>query len=245
MTVFKSFLGAIGAGRRPTMATGTAATDSQPSGSTNPLLQQNRARRDLVRLALKDTLNRAGIPTSWIGIDLLTATSRGREPGIHARLLIKHTDPRLMLHAVAIEGSLRKRVTGLDPDSPSWFMGMSWQFPVQAEDAVPALPHPGSWTTTNVGVESASQQPEDPRADARADLERLMAVRDEAMKRASGAPADAFAVTEPARLPFAATEPAGLGALREPGDSAAPSPLLQNSMTGTESGPVRIRRPKA
>src|SRR4051812_39270228 len=76
---------------------------SVPASTRSPMSQENASRRELLRLVLRDTLNRTGIPSSWLGADLLAATSRGREPGIHVRLLLKHWDPRLMLHGIAFE----------------------------------------------------------------------------------------------------------------------------------------------
>lgn len=104
-------------------------------------------RKDLLRLVLRETLNRNGIPSSWIGADMLRATSRGgREAGIHVRLLMHHWDPRLLMHGVAFEQNFYKRVVAMDPLAPNWLMGISWQYALQDQSACPPLPHPGSWT---------------------------------------------------------------------------------------------------
>jgi hypothetical protein len=215
--------------------------------------QDNTSRRELLRLVLRDTLNRTGIPTSWIGADLLAATSRGRAPGIHIRLLLKHWDPRLLLHAVAFEQAFRKRVATLDPGSEEWLLGISWQFSLADESPCPALPHPGTWTSSPASAapaagaarpsapssgaadllggsivisgpaahpdssaarpaaaaaiapgahDGANEPVTDARAEAKADLERLFAVRDADLQRHRGAdtPVHHFAATEPAPL---------------------------------------------
>jgi hypothetical protein len=229
---------------------------SLPSGghSRNLPGQDNASRRELLRLVLRDTLNRTGIPASWIGADLLAATSRGREPGIHVRLLLKHWDPRLMLHGIAFENSFKKRVLTLDSEAERWLLGISWQFSLADERACPAMPHPGVWTSSipeavaacgefaadaamsdrnpadllggsivisgpaatpdssaarpaaaaavrQAGRHAAPEAMTDARAEAKADLERLFAIRDEDMKRHGGG-------GQPPQ--FAATEPAGL-----------------------------------
>ncbi len=215
--------------------------------------QDNASHRELLRLVLRDTLNRTGIPTSWIGADLLAATSRGRAPGIHVRLLLKHWDPRLMLHAIAFEQAFCKRLMTLDPTSDDWLLGLSWQFSLADESNCPAMPHPGVWTS-NVTAQvpatgdtlpssSSSGAPDllggsiiisgpaatpdssaarpaaaaairqgshpgttepmrDARAEAKAELERLFAVRDadHQRHRAADARADHFAATEAAPL---------------------------------------------
>jgi hypothetical protein len=236
------------------------APHSVPASSMNakgPLSQENASRRELLRLVLRDTLNRTGIPTSWLGADLLAATSRGREPGIHVRLLVKHWDPRLMMHGIAFESVYKKRVLTLDPLADRWLLGISWQYSLADDSACPAMPHPGVWTSSipdaaaagepsvqpittasdpadllggailisgpaatpdssaaaglaaaavRQAVRHAAPEPlTDARAEAKADLERLFAVRDEDMQRhahGGGTPQQ-----------FAATEPAGLEAL--------------------------------
>ena len=210
------------------------------------MAQQNASRRELLRLVLRDTLNRTGIPTSWVGADLLAATSRGREPGIHVRLLIKHWDPRLMLHGIAFQNAYKKRVLTLEPQAERWLIGISWQFSLPDDSLCPPMPHPGIWTSSvpsaafasvdaaepdpghadllggsivisgpAAATDSSAARPAaaaakvlpretvDPRAEAKADLERLFRVRDEDLKRAQDATRGEpqFASTEPAPLP--------------------------------------------
>lgn len=252
-----SFLKRIFASSRPdSNAAVQAAAHSVPPSTLNtksPMSQENSSRRELLRLALRDTLNRAGIPGSWIGADLLAATSRGREPGIHVRLLVKHWDPRVMLHGVAFENAYKKRVLTLDPLSQRWLLGISWQFSLDNESACPPMPHPGIWTSAfsedDTDVADLAQQsalrasdpadllggsivisgpaaspdssaarpaaaaairqaarhgaPEaysDSKRDAKADLERLFAVRDADLQRHSNGSSQEFAATEPAGL---------------------------------------------
>lgn len=141
------FAGGNGAGNPASQL----APHSVPASSMNtksPMSQENASRRELLRLVLRDTLNRTGIPTSWLGADLLAATSRGREPGIHVRLLVKHWDPRLMVHGIAFENAYKKRVLTLDPLAERWLLGISWQYSLADERACPAMPHPGVWTSS-------------------------------------------------------------------------------------------------
>jgi hypothetical protein len=115
--------------------------------SVSPMVQENATDRELLRLVLRETLNQAGIPPSWIGADELSATSRGREPGIRVRLLMKHWDPRLMRHGVAFEQAFKKGVLTIDPQADSWLLGISWQCSLTDKRGCPPLPHPGVWTS--------------------------------------------------------------------------------------------------
>jgi hypothetical protein len=167
-------------------------------GSKSSVASVNATRRELLRVALGETLRRQGIPASWITAEMLTATSRNRETGIHWRLVIKHWEPQLMLHTVALQNRLVGRVQMFDPMAETWLMGISWQFGLPDESACPNLPHPGSWTAEVRPVRAPLHAPSIPggsgdviagpvyigtgTSDPKADLERLMAIRDADMR---------------------------------------------------------------
>jgi hypothetical protein len=279
------FAGANSAGN-PASQTASHSVPASSMNTKSPMSQENASRRELLRLVLRDTLNRTGIPTSWLGADLLAATSRGREPGIHVRLLVKHWDPRLMVHGIAFEDAYKKRVLTLDPQAERWLLGISWQFSLADDSACPAMPHPGVWTSSFPDAAANGEPPTRPvttasdpadllggailisgpaatpdssaarpaaaaavrqavrhttpepltdaRAEAKADLERLFAIRDEDMQRhANGGGA-------PPR--FAATEPAGLDAFgTRPRNGDTEAGALQASFAKTDV----FRRPSA
>lgn len=206
----------------------SAAPASRPHSQLNSVMSQQgpssatQTRRELLRVVLRDTLNRHGIPTAWIAAEVLTSTSRTGEKGIHWRLVIKHWDPRLMLHGVAIQHALIKRVTTFDPLASSWLTGISWQFQLADESLCPALPPPPVWTAephapppqhhplppqpTGDVIEGpvhieGHARPANEADHARADLEALMAVRDaDFAKHGSEKTQPVWLSTEPARL---------------------------------------------
>jgi hypothetical protein len=188
-------------------------------------LSQSATRRELLRVVLRETLQRHGIPSQWIGAECLTATSRTGERGIHWRLLIKHWDPRLLMHCVAIQNALIKRVMTFDPVASVWLSGISWQFALADESECPPLPHPGSWTSEphearNAAPVAVAQgdatviegpvhiaspvqpAPAPSESDAaRADLDKLLAIRDaDFREHAEGDQLPAWTRTEPAKL---------------------------------------------
>ena len=147
MSFLKRIFASSSADSNPASQLAPSSVPASGLNTKSPMSQENASRRELLRLVLRDTLNRTGIPTSWIGADLLAATSRGREPGIHVRFMLKHWDPRVMLHGVAFEQAYRKRVMTLDPLAERWLLGLSWQFALDDDSACPQLPHPGIWTS--------------------------------------------------------------------------------------------------
>jgi hypothetical protein len=170
----------------------------------------------MLGLALRDTLTHKGIPAAWLSAEMLLFTSRGREPGIHLRLLIKHWDPRLLLHAVALQNALIVRLLALDPLASDWLMGISWQFALPDEGPCPPMPHPGSWTA-NAELDHTAQERRTEAShapgDVKSDLERLFAVRDAELEMN----AQRLAGTDATQPMFLKTEPMELDDLHSLG----------------------------
>ena len=166
-------------------------------------------RKDLLRMVLRETLSRNGIPVAWIGADMLRSAGRGgRDVGIHVRLLIHHWDPRLLLHGVAFEQNFHKRILAMDPLATNWLMGISWQYAMPDTSACPALPHPGSWTAMpQEQAVAAALRPsggdviagpvtiQKSSDGAKADLDRLLSMRDGEKRKP-----EEFAATQPIQL---------------------------------------------
>jgi hypothetical protein len=138
-------------GRAPAKAAAQASR-SGPGSNTHPSTQgpatsTQSVRKELVRVATRDTLHHNGIPADWIRVEPLTMAAPSREPGVHVRLVVLHWDPRLMLNAVPLQDNLARRIAVLDPLCDRWLMGVSWQFALKHDPAFPPLPHPGSWTS--------------------------------------------------------------------------------------------------
>ncbi|MBI2770189.1 MAG: hypothetical protein HYX47_11230 [Burkholderiales bacterium] len=196
------------------------AAPVQPQAAKNLAASQLSTRRELLRVVLRDTLIKHGIPTAWVGCEMVQAMGRTREPGMHLRLLVRHWDPRLLTYGVALEKSLAARVMVFDPSAAGWLAGMSWQFSLASEEMCPPLPAPSTWTAAAVVVTElddeavtamATEPPAKPHA--RAELDRLFAETDaKVRKRYADDPVDPddkpnFEATQPM---FRSTEPAPL-----------------------------------
>lgn len=192
--------------RTPPNSTQFVASQLSPDTSAHSV------RKDLLKLVLRETLTRNGIPLSWLAADMLRTTSAKREQGVHVRFLVRAWEPRLLEHGPALEQEFVQRLLLLDPQANQWLMGFSWQFALPDANDCPALPHPGSWTAPR-GADSRMPPPATKPGDiiegpvvisrsadeVKADLEQLLSVRDQDMKRhAQGG--DTFAATRPATL---------------------------------------------
>jgi hypothetical protein len=206
---------------------GAAAAAAAPNRSSHSRLAASTqdggtpqtVRKELVRVAARDTLLQHGIPLHWIRVDPLTMASRNREHGVHVRLSVLHWEPQLLQYTVALQQQMQDRVQAMDPAAEGWLMGMSWQFELTDDSACPPLPPPGSWTVQPGAegrpvagpaaagvVEGGSADVisgptrigPDGTADTRRRLEQLLGERDAAFRRADDD--GGFEKTQPMKL---------------------------------------------
>jgi hypothetical protein len=175
------------------------APASRPPSSVSPTTARNATRRELVRVALRDTLNRHGIPADWVGVEALAAVTPGREPGLHLRLVLRHWEPELLVHAVALQRSVLQRVMLLDPLADGWMTGISWQLAPVDESSCPEMPAPGHWKALGASAEGTNATAATSAAARKAALDRLLRERD-----VRGGTPPEFSDTRPM---FAATQP--------------------------------------
>ena len=193
-----------------------ASTQFAPSQSTQSASSPHQVRKDVLKLVLRELLMRNGIPNAWLSADLLRTTNSRREQGVHVRFLMRHFEPRLMQHGPAIEEEFMQRLLQLDPEAGNWLMGFSWQFVLDDASKCPPLPNANAWTAPQpeaVPQAAPAATPAQGEGDViagpvfipkpvdevRSDLERLLALRDEDMKR-HGKAGDNFAPTRPSTL---------------------------------------------
>jgi hypothetical protein len=125
-------------------------------------------RKDLLRVVLRTTLTRNGLPIGWIGAEALSASSRNREPGLHVRFVVRHWDERIMRHSPALQADFEQRLLTFDPLAALWLRGFSWRYDLPDAAACPALPHPGSWTAQpplqvrHIRPAAPAPEPDDP-----------------------------------------------------------------------------------
>ena len=187
---------------------------SKPPVSVTPSASRNATRRELVRVALRDTLNRHGVPADWLGIEALAAVTHGREPGLHLRLVVRHWEPQLLACGVALQKGVMQRVLLLDPLAANWMTGISWQFAPTDESYCPDLPPPAHWKSLRAQIPpaagAAAGSPPYPTtetvADRKAALDRLLGQgRGPAGRGSENHPE--FSDTRPM---FSATQPGGI-----------------------------------
>jgi hypothetical protein len=116
-----------------------ASTARAPASSIPPA----NLRRELLRLALRQTLGRNGIPLHWIGAEAIELPGPGNP--VHVRLLVQHWDDRLPALFLAFQDDFEQRLLAVEPLAHTWLRGFSWQFQLVDASSHPALPDPATW----------------------------------------------------------------------------------------------------
>lgn len=155
-------------------------------------VDRNAAWRDVIAIAVRETLRQQGIPATWITAETLSAATRSRQRGVHLRLIVREWRPELFAFAMALQKEMAASIAELDPQASQWLMGISWKFDLVDDTACPPLPGRPFWEGL---ADSAKQGPGD-------DAARRRAAAEEALAH-SGHPLDAhgrhddFRATEP------------------------------------------------
>jgi hypothetical protein len=136
-------------GRTGRKHTGTAAEEnaSLPSSSIPLSTQQHTAtHRELVRVVLRDTLRLNGIPTDWVGCEILTRSRRGDEGALLIQLLIHHWHEGLLRYAPLLQQQLLQGLQRFDPASDHSRHTVSWKFSPACRAPHNEMPPPSFWT---------------------------------------------------------------------------------------------------
>lgn len=89
---------------------------------------REQTRKELISMALRDTLKRYGFPAHCVAAEGVPGSSAGRSRGMHVQFVIRDCTPSFLPYAVAVQAAVRARLLRLDPFSASWVVGMSWRF---------------------------------------------------------------------------------------------------------------------
>ena len=187
MGFFSKLFGKSGSGStRPRRAASRGPATRPPMSSIPPA----NMRRELLRLALRQSLSRNGIPVHWIGAEAVEMPGPGNP--LHVRLLVQHWDDRLPRLFLAFQEDFEQRLLAVEPLARTWLRGFSWQFQLVDPTPHPRLPEAGIWlerrevvsapaplvSPANAAAAAASAAASDRKI--REELERLFAQQDAA-----------------------------------------------------------------
>jgi hypothetical protein len=168
---------------------GREQRDTQPQSSqfheTESTAQRansaNAARRELVQVALRDTMRKHAIPADWIDCRMLSVVTRQRRAGMHVQFIVRKSQTQLLASVHEFQRSFWHGIEQFDPRARDWLFSIAWQFD-GADDA--ASPSPGP-DFSDVDTEPAGDtQPPELDDELQTDLRALYAIRDAALAEA-------------------------------------------------------------
>jgi hypothetical protein len=121
--------------------------ESQSASSLEKTKSRNAPRRDLVKVVLRETMRKHGIPSDWIECRALSVLTRQHKSGMHVQFLVRKADQQLLPYVHAFQESFWEEVLKLDPLARDWLFSVGWEFYEKAVLGFTDLPGAQSWDT--------------------------------------------------------------------------------------------------
>lgn len=118
--------------------------ESQSHTSLEQTKSRNAPRRDLVKLVLRDTMRRHGIPSDWIDCRTLSVLTQQHKSGMHVQFLVRKADHQLLPYIHAFQESFWDGVLRMDPTARDWLFSVGWEFYEKSVQGF-SMPDPTTW----------------------------------------------------------------------------------------------------
>lgn len=128
------------------------ASESRPEPHSTPASASSSARphsdiqRELVRVVLKDTLRRHGIPFDWLACDVVTITHGPNAEELHIQLMLLQWHELFLRYAPALEHQLLRGLDRFEPAVDHSKYSISWRFSPDCGCPFTVMPPPVVWS---------------------------------------------------------------------------------------------------
>ena len=113
---------------------------AHPPVSVASLQLRDETRRELLTMAVRETLRKNGIPAHWFATEAVSTLTPGRQRGMQLRLVFREWQPQMLAYTVALQRAIEGRLLRMDPLSPGWLAGITWKFEPSDDRQCPDLP---------------------------------------------------------------------------------------------------------
>jgi hypothetical protein len=120
--------------------------ESQMQTSVEQTKSRNAPRRDLVKLVLRETMRRHGIPSDWLDCRTLSVLTRQHKSGMHVQFLVRQGDHQLLQWLHAFQESFWEQIQRTDPTVRDWLFSVGWEFYGKSVQGFEVMPSAGSWS---------------------------------------------------------------------------------------------------
>ena len=110
------------------------------------VLPHAEVQRELVRVVLKDTLRRHGIPFDWLTCDVVTVTHNHNEQELHIQLMLLRWHELFVRYAPALEHQLLRGLDRFEPSVDHSKYPISWRFSADCGCPFTVMPPPLVWS---------------------------------------------------------------------------------------------------
>lgn len=135
------------------------ATSARPEMSAEPFtgatLQHTDVQRELVRVVLKDTLRKNGIPAGWIGCEVTGISHRNMDDELFVHLIVMHGNEALLQYAPALQQDLMQALDRFEPNVDHSNYVVSWLLSPDCGFKRTSLPAPSFWALDEVAQQAA------------------------------------------------------------------------------------------
>lgn len=115
------------------------------SVSPNSISHSSDVRRELIRVVLKDTLRRHGIPLDWLACEVMVTTRSLDREELHIQLILMKWNEQLLHYAAALQQQLLLGLDRFDPGVDHSSYVVSWRFSPHCGGPNLVLPEPKFW----------------------------------------------------------------------------------------------------
>ncbi len=104
--------------------------------------------RELIRVVLRDTLRKNGIPTDWIGSQIASRTQAGQATAHQIQLVILKWHEGLLRFAPLLQQQILQSLQQFDPQTDHSAHTVVWSFAPNCGCPYTTLPAPSYWSTS-------------------------------------------------------------------------------------------------
>jgi len=98
--------------------------------------------RELLRVVLRDTLKKTGVPPQWIGGETTPTVDADGKVTIEVRLILEAHEPRFLYYLAAFQKEFEARLLAVEPRAWDWVARVSWSLAAQLDEADPDFKMP-------------------------------------------------------------------------------------------------------
>jgi hypothetical protein len=108
------------------------------------LSPQMALRTELLRIVLRDTLKKTGIPPQWIGGETTPWADAEGRLSLEVRLILECNEPRVLYYLGAFQKEFEATLLAMEPNAWDWVSRISWSLSGHGADLEADFDLPGA-----------------------------------------------------------------------------------------------------